>query len=547
MSPFSRNCILIVLIAAASLADEAGNRPEGSAPVVLDGITLFSVKTWVGPYSPEVRAKAISDRLGRVAADRTAPINNITINDGGEYTDITAGDRPLLAITDADAKAAGKTRQQLAKDYKPIIEGALQNYREARRIKNLALDFVLVIAATIALVGLWWLLHRLGLALNRWLLSLHGAKIRDLRFQRADVLTASQIVGILSGIGRAMRIAVGLVGSYFYLVYALSLLPWTQTWSATLFGYVIGTFAMVFRSIADYIPNLFVIVVVATIIRYCIKLAKFVFRELGNGNVSISGFYPGWSDPTYKIIRFLLLVFGAIVVFPYIPGSRSAGFQGISVFLGLLLSLGSAGAVSNIIAGVLMTYTRAFDNGDRVRIGETIGDVIGRTLLATRIRTIKNEDITVPNSLVLSSHIVNYSAQAKDSGLILHTTVTIGYDAPWRQVHELLIAAALSTADVSKEPMPFVLQTALNDFYVSYEINAFTDKPNQMVNTYAELHQNIQDHFNEAGLEICSPHFAAVRDANRIAIPDRYVSDSYVAPAFRLDLASRARRKTQGA
>jgi small-conductance mechanosensitive channel len=305
--------------------------------------------------------------------------------------------------------------------------------------------------------------------------------------------------------------------------------------------------ALVLGSIADYIPNLLVILVVATITRYGIKLAKFIFHELAVGNIAIPGFYPEWSDPTYKIVRFLLLVFGAIVIFPYIPGSRSPGFQGISVFLGLLLSLGSAGAVSNIIAGLLMTYTRAFEIGDRVRIADTTGDVVKRTLLATRIRTIKNEDVTVPNSLVLGSHIINYSAHANDTGLILHTTVTIGYDAPWRKVEELLTAAALSTTHVSNEPKPFVLQTALNDFYVSYEINAFTHKPNELADIYAGLHANIQDRFNEAGIEICSPHFAAVRDANRIAIPDRYVAESYVAPSFRLDLDSQVRRKSQGA
>jgi small-conductance mechanosensitive channel len=221
-------------------------------------------------------------------------------------------------------------------------------------------------------------------------------------------------------------------------------------------------------------------------------------------------------------------------MFPYIPGHSSPAFQGVSIFVGVLFSLGSAGAVSNIIAGVLLTYTRAFQIGDRIKIGDTFGDVLEKSLLATRIRTIKNEDVTVPNALVLSSHVVNFSSCAATGGLILHTSVTIGYDAPWRKVHELLIAAALSTRGILKSPDPFVLQTALNDFYVTYEINAYTDEPVRMVSVYAELHQNIQDSFNEAGVEICSPHFAAVRDANRIAIPTDYVPGSYTPPAFRV-------------
>ena len=208
-----------------------------------------------------------------------------------------------------------------------------------------------------------------------------------------------------------------------------------------------------------------------------------------------------------------------MIAFPYIPGSSSPAFKGISIFLGVLFSLGSSGAVGNIVAGVILTYTRAFQAGDRVQIGEAVGDVVGKNLLATRVRTIKNEDITIPNALVLGSHIKNYSCHAREPGLILHTSVTIGYDAPWRTVHQLLIDAARNTRLVLAEPAPFVLQTALDDFYVSYQLNAYTGEAAQMAATYSELHQNIQDRFNVAGLEICSPHFSAMRDANHIAIP----------------------------
>jgi small-conductance mechanosensitive channel len=221
-------------------------------------------------------------------------------------------------------------------------------------------------------------------------------------------------------------------------------------------------------------------------------------------------------------------------MFPYFPGHDSSAFRGVSIFVGVLFSLGSAGAVGNIIAGVVLTYTRAFQIGDRVKIADTTGDVLGKTLLATRIRTIKNEDVTVPNSLVLGSHIVNFSACAAEGGLILHTGVTIGYDAPWRRIHELLIDAALSTQGILSTPAPFVLQTALSDFYVAYEINAYTNEAKRMAAIYAGIHQNIQDKFNEAGVEICSPHFAAVRDANHIAIPAEYVPERYVPPAFRV-------------
>ncbi|TFH49653.1 MAG: mechanosensitive ion channel, partial [Methanothrix sp.] len=195
-------------------------------------------------------------------------------------------------------------------------------------------------------------------------------------------------------------------------------------------------------------------------------------------------------------------------------------------------------AIANIVAGVILTYMRAFKLGDRVKIADTIGDVVEKTLLVTRVRTIKNVDITVPNAMVLSSHIINYSSTAEDDGLILHTTITIGYDAPWRQVHELMIAAARATSNILETPAPFVLQTSLDDFYVSYQINAYTDKPSVMARTYSELHQNIQEKFNEGGVEIMPPHYATLRDGNMTTIPESYLPESYKQPPFRVKRVS---------
>ena len=190
--------------------------------------------------------------------------------------------------------------------------------------------------------------------------------------------------------------------------------------------------------------------------------------------------------------------------------------------------------MGNIIGGIVITYMRPFIIGDRVKIADTIGDITEKTLLVTRIRTIKNVDITIPNAMVLGSHIINYSTSAKNKGLILHTTVTIGYDAPWRKVHELLKAAAAATENVLTEPAPFILQTALDDFYVHYELNAYTDKPNIMANIYSNLHQNIQDKFNEGGVEIMSSHYSTIRDGNQVTIPKDYLPKEYKVPAFRL-------------
>lgn len=221
------------------------------------------------------------------------------------------------------------------------------------------------------------------------------------------------------------------------------------------------------------------------------------------------------------------MAFAATVAFPYLPGSQTPAFQGISIFLGLLVSLGSSSAIANIVAGIILTYTRAFLVGDRVKITDTTGDVVEKTLFVTRIRTIKNVVITIPNAAVLGSHVINYSAAANDPAtppLILHTTITLGYDVPWRKVHDVLTKAALATGQILEEPAPFVLQTSLDDFYVSYELNAYTSSPGIMAKIYSELHQNIQDQCNEANIEILSPHYRAERDGNQTTIPVDYLS-----------------------
>jgi small-conductance mechanosensitive channel len=231
------------------------------------------------------------------------------------------------------------------------------------------------------------------------------------------------------------------------------------------------------------------------------------------------------------------VIFALVVAFPYLPGGKSDAFKGVSIFIGVLLSLGSGSAMGNIVSGVVLTYMRPFRVGDRVQIADTIGDIIDKSLLVTRLRTIKNVEVTIPNSAILNGQVINYSAMAQTPGLILHTTVTIGYDAPWRTVHELMSSAALATEGILSEPRPFVLQTALNDFNVSYEINAYTHRPNEMTRLYSALHANIQEKFNAAGVEIMSPNYLALRDGNTVTLPEDQRPTGYRVPSFRVDSA----------
>ncbi len=269
----------------------------------------------------------------------------------------------------------------------------------------------------------------------------------------------------------------------------------------------------------ELLPNILALIVIAVITRYTLRALNFLSEGFRRGRVNLIGLHPDLVEPTFQIIRFLTVALALVAAYPYIPGSDSPAFRYISLFIGFLLSLGSTSLVANIIAGIVLTYTRGLKVGDRVQIGETVGDVVDRTLLATRIRTIKHVVITIPNGIVLNSHIVNFSSTAQDRGLILNTKVTIGYNVPWRQVHMLLIEAALATDHILENPSPFVFQTSLNDVHITYEVNAYTREPELMATTYSELHQSIQDYFNTAGVEILSPTYSAWRDGTPSTIP----------------------------
>jgi small-conductance mechanosensitive channel len=514
-------------------APASGQAPAG-APVIVRGKTLFVVRGRLFTFSPEDRARTISQRIAFLSQQPLSRIREVTVVEEENTSEIVAGDLVIMTVTNADASAAGRSRPDLAQVYAGMIRDAAETLQRQYSLRTILLA---LLYAALATAGFALSLRLIGFSFRKLYVKLeswHGVYIRSIRIQKLELLPAKRILGLLRTLARLARLAATLVLLYFYVTLMLSFFPWTRGYSSTLFEYVLSPIRAIAQSIASYLPNIFFIAVILVIAYYAIKFVKFIFTEIGRETISLPGFYPEWAMPTYKIARFLLIAFTAMVVYPYLPGSRTPAFQGISIFLGLLFSLGSSSAIANVVAGSVLTYTRAFQVGDRIKIGDATGDVIEKTLLVTRVRTIKNEDISIPNAMVLSSQIVNFSSAVKDHGLILHTGVTIGYDAPWRTVHSLLIDAALATENIAGEPKPFVLQTRLDDFYVHYELNAFTDKPAVMARTYSDLHQNIQDKFNEAGVEIMSPHYGALRDGNRTAIPSDYLPKEHPTSAFRI-------------
>jgi small-conductance mechanosensitive channel len=508
--------------------------PAPEAPVVIDGKTVLVVHARLFTFSERERAELIAQRITWLARQPLSRIRVVRVVDEGTVSEIVSEDVVLMTVTEADAAAAGRPRPALAEANAAAIRTSAEALQQKSSLKVILLAGVYTLVATLLLAVLLKLLAVGAGRLKRTIASWHGVYIRTIRIQNVDLFPAERITRLLLAGGRLVRGVATLLLLYVYVLFVLGVFPWTRDYAARLSGYVLTPLWTIAHAILAYLPNLFFLAVIFTVSYYVVQVVRFGFTEIGKGTIRFSGFHAEWAEPTYKIARFLLIAFTAVVAFPYLPGSDSAAFQGVSLFLGVLFSFGSSSAIANIVAGAVLTYTRAFQIGDRVKIGDTVGDVTEKTLLVTRVRTIKNVDVSIPNAVVLGTQIVNFSSSAAEHGLILHTGVTIGYDAPWKTIHRLLIDAAGRTENILRAPAPFVLQTSLDDFYVSYEINAYTDRPSTMAKTYSDLHQHIQDAFNEAGVEIMSPHYAALRDGNTVTTPEAHRPKGYQSPPFRI-------------
>ena len=512
---------------------------NAGAWVEVDGRPILVVYAQIAGRTAQERAQAIQYRIVELARSRSIALDAIHPEDRGTWTEIVAGNERIMGITEADARAAERKRPEMAAEYTEVIRQVVKQYRDDHTTRRILWGVIYAFAATLGFVGLLvvslWVRRLLRSRVEGWLWrSEHEPSLR----RRARLYLGQPLV-LVSRITFWIFI-LALVQAYATVV--LSFFPATRYTSHQITSWLFVELAQFANIVIGYIPNLIMLVLIVLATSYLIKLNRYIFAEVRDQKLSIHGFYPDWAEPTAKLVKVLILAAAAVVAFPYLPGSNSPAFKGISVFLGVLLSLGSTSAVAHGVAGTILTYMRAFQAGDFVRIGNDVGEVVEKTLLVTRIRTQKNEIVTIPNSTVLGGVVVNYSAEARIRGVIFHTTVTIGYSAPWRKVHDLLIAAALATTDVLPDPTPFVLQTALNDFYVAYELNAYTARPTKMQDIYSVLHQNIQDRFNEAGVEINSPHYTSLRDGNRTTIPETYLPADYKSPAFGIQEVNRSER-----
>ena len=499
------------------------------APVEIDGRELFRVRG-VSAYPAETRAALIAQRLGDLAADpEVDPSKLVTLEEPACTWIKTEDGRVVMGLVDADAEVEGLAGQRstLVMVVRDRIAAAMNEYRAARtpealwsatRAAGLAL---LLLAVGIALLTFG--MRRLQVFLERR----YQHRREGLGIQSFEIVRAERIWLAVRTTLRVVQWGGTFLLAFFFLRSALERFPWTYGISQELGSWVVVPLLTIARSALAEIPNLIFLGVLYLVIRWVLKLLLLFFRAVEGGRVKLEGFDPTWALPTYRLTRIGVIAFSLVVAYPYIPGSHSDAFKGVSLFLGVLVSLGSSSAISNIIAGYMLIYRGAFKLGDRVRIGDVTGEVSRIRLQVTHVRTTKNEEVTIPNSSILGSHVVNYSALAREDGLILHLSVGIGYETPWRQVEAMLLLAAERTPDLKREPAPFVRQLELGDFAVTYELNAYSDTPHAMPALLSAMSRSIQDVFNEYGVQIMTPNYEADPAAAKVVPKDQW----YAAPA----------------
>ncbi|CCI15262.1 Mechanosensitive ion channel family protein [Microcystis aeruginosa PCC 9806] len=535
------------LLGIAQNPTQPENKIDGF-PVMLDGKTLFFIRRGVSSFSAEERANAITRRIERIAQNDSIPIENLTIeqipDDNSLY--LSVDQEVILTVTERDAKAYRSTPEVLAQQALQKIQVAIAQYRQDRKPEQLLKNIIYTVIATFAFLIISFAVIKISGKLFPFIRRLIESLTPGIKIGNVEIISSSNISFFWLRVLRIIRLLVLFLLLFNYATFVLRLFPWTRVFGESILGYFYQSLELVLSSIGQYLPNAFIIAIIIFITYYLIRLIKPFFTAIERGNLVIPGFYTDWAKPTYNLLLVIIIALAAIVAFPYLPGFDSPAFRGVSVFLGLLLSLGSTSAIANVIGGIILIYTRAFRIGDHIQVGDVIGDLIEKNFLVIRICTPTNKIITIPNSSLLSSNVINFSISSRElnRNLIIQTTITLGYDLPWRKAHKTLIEAALETEHILKEPAPFVLQTSLDNFYISYQLNAYTNQPNLMVIIYSELHQNIQDKCNEAGIEILSPSYTSLRDGNTTTIPENYLPSDYVAPPFRVQSSDNQENNT---
>jgi len=497
-----------------------------TASVVLDGETLFRVRG-ISAAPASDRAASIREAIINLADDPTLDAHAGEVVSGGDRVVIRIAGQRIATLFPADAALEQAPLGVLAEASMNRIANAVVRYREERSHPRLLASTGLLLVITLAAGVLLYAVKALFGWFNRLIEKAVKKRIQDIERASHRIIDAAQLWSWLGGVVRGTR-ALALVAIVLgWLNASLGLYPWTRPFASNLFHLILNPLQKMGTGLLQSLPDLVFLVLLVIVVRAVLRATKVFFERVDRGRIRLENFDRDWAMPTYRIMRILVIAFALVVAYPYIPGSDSEAFKGVSIFLGVVFSIGSSSFIANMIAGYSLTYRGAFREGDRVRIGDHMGEVVNVRALSTQLRSPKNEDVNIPNSEVLGSTVVNYSSFAREKGVILHTDVGIGYDAPWRQVEAMLLMAAARTGGLEADPAPFVLQTQMGDFTVIYQLNAYCRDATRMLQTYSDLHANIQDVFNEHGVQIMSPHYERDPEVPKVVAPE----DWYPAPA----------------
>lgn len=487
-------------------------------PVVPFIDTLLTIYIKSGSSKPAERAANFARKVQALYKDDFLNLDSILLDESDYTVDIVYGDMIITSISDMDAQWEGRSKLEIAKDYQQRIKEAIIKERKDKSFTVILKRIGLVLLIT-SLIGLLiYGIGRLYRYAERLIIAQKNTLIKDVTIKDYTLFSSHQGLRLVLSALNIVKWTLIILLLFLTLPLVFSVFPFTHSWAERLFAIVWSPFRSLFIAIWDYFPNLVTILIIYFVMKNFIRLVKYIFREIDNGKLNINGFHRDWAMPTFSIVKFLLYAFMLILIFPLLPGSESNIFRGVSVFIGILFSLGSSSAIANMVAGLVITYMRPFIIGDKIKTGNVTGVVIEKTLLVTRLRTILNEEITIPNSAILTGNTTNYSTFS-ETGIVLHVSVGVGYDVPWKKVHDSLLEAASMVEFVLKTPPPFVLQTSLDDFYASYMLCVYVADPKQEGIILSLLNQHIQDVLAAQNIEMTLPHYVANRNGDKSTIP----------------------------
>ena len=480
-------------------------------PIVFEKDTLYYLYTSYGPYDIDTRVKYVEEKLKELYNDPYFVADSIKIKPAGDYLSVMYNDKTITGISMVDALWENSSQTELAQRYANIIKNTIVKYKEQNSLKSVLIRLAELLLVLFIAFILVWAINRLFDFLKKITLNSEHRFLTSIRIRNYDFIKKPGIVKALVKLLAILRIVFLLFLLITIIPLIFDIFPSTQYLSKIIVQWISEPIKNVGIAIIGYLPHLFYIVIIAVITRYVLKILRFFALEIERGILKIKGFHPEWAHTTYVLARMMLWVLALVIMFPHLPGSDSDAFKGISVFLGVLISLGSSSAISNAIAGIVISYMRPFQVGDWIKSGEIIGAVIEKNALVTRLKTINNEDITIPNSAILSGATMNFTSIGKEIGLALNVQVKVRYDYSDNLVEELLIEAALKTNGISPKPHPYIFQISLSELNAVYELNAYTFHPENMYFIKSDLTKNIQSTFRQANVEIFSTQYVEIK------------------------------------